>query len=468
VKPETPLAPALKFGDKELTVSWAPPASKGSPVKSYDLEISPAPAGQNAQIQNLTSASYVWKGLQNGVAYKVRVLARNNAKEPSEWSAYSAAEVPAGAPATPAAPSASQAGSLGAESQLQVTWTAPANNGDAVSSYTLTTWHGGAAVARQPITSGTSQNVRVANSEADYTFTVSATNKAGTSADSAPSAAIRAAGKPGTVNSGTVRANGTSGQLDVTFTPLNEAQRNGSQETEIRYSYSASTGQSGPINGGGGTITGLPNGRDITINIIATSTKNSVSGDGKNIGTGNPYGEPNAPNVDGQSSTTQQAKWTWNNPNNNGRAIQRFEVSYEGGSWTDVGLANSYARDTNAWSSTKTLRVRACSVVCGNPGQANATSGPDPTPPLSQIQVDASSVRTCPGQPGRPDSYQDGSPASCGVGWVERSWGRIDINCTKDIYGNGTNWYRLSGSPKSGWFVKSTTVDLYGARPGGC
>jgi hypothetical protein len=305
-------------------------------------------------------------------------------------------------------------------------------------------------------------------SETDYTFTVSATNKAGTSGASPQSAAIRAAGKPGMVNSGTVRETGTSGQLEVTFTPLTQAQRNGSQDTEIRYSYRASSGQSGSIAAGGGTIGGLPNGQDITINIIATSIKNNTSGDAKAIGTANPYGPPNAPALTAQGSTTQEVHWTWTNPANNGRAIQRFEVSYEGGGWTSVGLANRYDRDTNAWSSTKNLKVRACSVVCGAEDSANATSGPDPTPPLSQIQVDAGSVRTCPGKPGQSDTYNEGPPKTCGAGWVERSWGKLNIDCTKDIYGNGTNWYRLTESAKSGWYVKSTTVDLYGTRPGGC
>ncbi|WP_255767918.1 Ig-like domain-containing protein [Pseudarthrobacter sulfonivorans] len=481
VKPDTPVAPTLKFGDKQLSVNWVAPASKGSPVKSYDLEISPAPAGQNAQIQNLTAVSYVWKGLQNGVSYKVRVLARNDAKEPSEWSGYSAAEVPAGVPATPSAPSATAAPSVGTQSQLRVSWTAPNNNGDAVSSYTLTTLRGGAVVASQQV-AGTSQNVTVDNSESSYTFTVSATNKAGTSGTSAQSAAIRAAGKPGQVSGGTVADTGNSGQLKVTFTPLTEPQRNGSTASEITYSYRASSGQSGGISAPGGNIGGLPNGTDVTITIIASSTKNNMSGDAKGIGTGNPYGPPNAPALTAQGSTTQEVHWTWNNPSNNGRAIQRFEVSYEGGAWTSVNLANRFDRDTNAWSSTKNLKVRACSVVCGPADSANATSGKDPTPPPvpTKVRVKKATNNSCPGKPGVPDrfGYRNGSP-DCGgndANWVSYSDGWINSACWMNIYGSNESsnpasyykWYRMDGGPHAGWYVKLETIDISGADVGRC
>jgi hypothetical protein len=480
VKPDTPLAPTLKFGDKQLAVNWVAPATKGSPIKSYDLEISPAPPGQNAQIQNLTAVSYVWKGLQNGVAYKVRVLARNDAKDPSEWSAYSAAEVPAGAPATPAAPTASQAPPVGSTSQMRVSWTAPNNNGDAVSSYTLNTIRGGAVVASQPVAGGTSQNVTVDNSETDYTFTVSATNKAGTSGTSSPSAPIRAAGKPGQVSSGTVAATGNSGQLAVTFTPLTEAQRNGSTSNEIRYSYRASSGQAGAINAPGGNINGLPNGTDVTITIIATSTKNNVSGDAKAIGSGNPYGPPNAPVLNGGTSGTGDSAvhWTWNNPANNGRAIQRFEVNYDGGGWTSVGLDNRYDRNTGGWGNTKNLKVRACSVECGAYDSANSTSGADPTPPVTKVRVKQADNNSCPGKPGVPDRYSSAGP-SCGgsdSNWVSYSDGWINSACWMNIYGSSETsnpptyykWYRMDGGPHPGWYVKLATIDISGPDVGRC
>ncbi len=159
-------------------------------------------------------------------------------------------------PATPAAPSVAGAGSVGTQSQLQVSWAAPNNNGDAVSAYTLTTYMGGAVVATQSV-AATSQNVTVANSEADYTFTVSATNKAGVSGASQQSAPpIRAAGKPGMVgtppSAALVETNADGGKIQVTFNPLTAADRNGANVNEISYRYAlTSGGGSGAIPSGG-------------------------------------------------------------------------------------------------------------------------------------------------------------------------------------------------------------------------
>ncbi|WP_429387095.1 Ig-like domain-containing protein [Paenarthrobacter sp. TE4293] len=472
VKPDTPVAPTLKFGDKQLSVAWVPPASKGSPIKSYDLEISPAPAGQNPQIQNLTGNSHVWSGLTNGVAYKVRVLARNDAKEPSEWSPYSAAETPAGVPATPAAPSVVGAKPLGSTSQLQVTWAAPNNNGDAVSAYTLTTYRGGAVVTTQSV-AGTSQNVTVVNNETDYSFTVSATNKAGVSGVSQQSAAVRAAGKPAMVAAPTaalLETNGAGGKIRVAFNPLSQTERNGANANEISYRYALTSGAgSGAIPAGGGVVA-APNGQDTAVVVWAVSSRASTPGDRSPASnTVNPYGLAAAPNVTGSKSSgvgDKTVSWTWNQPSGNGRPVTGYQYSFDGGGWTDT-TQRSFST-TVGFSETKTLRVRAISGgQAGNIGSDTSRSGsapPPPDPPKGEV---IAHNNTCPGQPGRTDTYNPSGP-SCGAGWVSRNEGWLNINCTKDIYNNGTPWYRVTEGSHPGWYVKSTTVDLRGTKPGGC
>jgi hypothetical protein len=337
---------------------------------------------------------------------------------------------------------------VGSQSQLRVVWSAPNNNGDPVSSYTLTTLRGGAAVASQQV-AGTSQNVTVDNSESNYTFTVAATNKAGTSATSAQSAPIRAAGKPGQVNGGTVRENGTSGQLEVTFTPLTDAQRNGSTASEIAYSYNAD-GKTGAIKAGGGTIGGMTNGRDITVTIIATSTKNNMSGDAKAIGTGNPYGPANAPNVNGTTSAKGdgQVHWTWNNPSTNGRPLNHYEVSMDGGGWQNVGKATSYDAGAGGWNQSHRLRVRAVTVVDGAiGGPATSTSGPDNTPPPpTSWNVTASPVRSCTEPRKGTDSYVAGNPSQC---TGEGIWLDAGAYSRADRY---QVWYKTSNNPSGIWY----------------
>jgi hypothetical protein len=466
VKPDTPLAPVVKFGDKELAVNWVAPASKGSPVKSYDLEISPAPAGQNAQIQNLTAVSYVWKGLQNGVAYKVRVLARNDAKEPSEWSPYSAAEVPAGVPATPTAPTASQAGSVGTQSQLKVSWTAPNNNGDAISSYTLTTLRGGTVVNSQPVTTGTSQNVTVDNSETNYTFTVSATNKAGVSGTSAQSAAVRAVGKPdmvGTPTATLVDTNGDGGKIDVKFPVLTPAQRNGSTAAEITYKYRlTSGGGSGNIPAGGGIVPAA-NGTDTAAVVWAVSSRSSTAGDASppsNVV--NPYGLAFAPTVTGSNSSgvgDKTVSWTWNQPSGNGRPVSGYQYSLDNGPWTNTG-GRSFSTGVG-YSETHRLEVRAISA--GQPGRIGANtsrSGAAPPPPGPQTWGAVVNVNSCLEKAKGTGDHWNGDDCSSYKMPVDSN---LQLECYRDGWGS-SRWYYIYSKDGSRWtheyrFIRADTVN---------
>ncbi len=234
----------------------------------------------------------------------------------------------------------------------------------------------------------------------------------------------------------------------MTFEPLTQAQRNGSTQGEISYSYNAD-GRSGPIPAGGATITGMTDGRDITVTIIATSTKNNISGDAKPVGAANPYGPPNAPNVNGGTSAKGDGDvhWTWNNPATNGRALSHYEVNYEGGGWTNVGKTNKFDRSAGGWNQSRTLQVRAVTVVPGAPGQANAKSGDNPTPPPpTSWSITATPTRSCTEPRKGTDSFVAGNPSQCnGAG----KWLDAGASADTDRY---QVWYKTSNNPSGIWY----------------
>ncbi|WP_127473771.1 Ig-like domain-containing protein [Microbacterium sulfonylureivorans] len=357
-RPDTPQPPALVFGDQSLTVSWVTPTTPGSPVEKFTLEISPAPPSGIVQKSELTGNSVVWDGLENGVAYQVRVRAHNRAPDPSSWSGWSASEIPARAPDAAAAPTTERLDPVGAQAQMRVSWSAPANNGDAIAEYRLNVIRGGAVVNTIAGIPGgqTSQALAIDASTTDYTFTVAARNKAGWGADSAPSAPRRAFTPPGAPTN--VQASTPSGDsaIVVTYDP---APGNGANASELGYEYSLNGG-GWQANWDGRTIGGLNNGTDYTVRVRAYTALDGVRYDGAESapsGVARPYGPVRNPTVTAaRSGDGRDITFTWRAPDPNGRAISQMQIRIDGGNWQNVN--NNGSRD-NRYGYSETHRIEA-------------------------------------------------------------------------------------------------------------
>jgi hypothetical protein len=183
-------------GNGQVTVSWSAPTSIGSGVIT----------GYKAKAVSDTAKSCQWTtgnlsctitGLTNGTAYTFMVSASNGAG-PGAYSQASGTVTPATVPGAPSNVTASLASGAGVAPSVTVSWTAPASNGGAiVSGYTVTSSPaGGSCTAPGTLTCTINAGLSYA---VPYTFTVTATNSAGTSTPSQPSAPFTPTGVlPGT------------------------------------------------------------------------------------------------------------------------------------------------------------------------------------------------------------------------------------------------------------------------------
>ncbi|SMQ75451.1 Ig-like domain-containing protein [Agreia sp. VKM Ac-1783] len=341
-RPDRPAAPTLVFGDKSMTVNWVTPSTPGSAVTSYNLEISPAPARGAVQKTGVTGNSVVWEGLENGTSYQVRVQAVNRAPDPSDWSPYSAAEIPAGVPAAAGAPTSVRVDSVGSQAQMNVSWNAPNANGDKISSYILYI-NGGAGAREVPVAGGaTSQTVTVDVSENDYTFAVAAINKAGQGATSPASAPRRAVTPPNAPSLDNASAGDNT--VTVAYTP---GAANGARSNEVGYQYSINGGGWSALPGDNVIRSGVGNNGTYSVALRAVTTADGstyTSGASNSIGGLQPAGAPNVPSVTATSGD-YSVKFTWGAPARNGRDFT-IQVRIDGGGWEDVGSASGSRTNT--------------------------------------------------------------------------------------------------------------------------
>ncbi|WP_264668029.1 Ig-like domain-containing protein [Arthrobacter sp. VKM Ac-2550] len=482
VRPEAPAAPQLKFGDKSLDIRWESPVNEGSAIESYTLEISPAPPSGQLQKTGLTGTAYTWEGLENGQAYEVRVQAHNKAPEPSEFSPYSAKEVPAGPPAAAAAPSTERVKSVGEQSQLKVSWSAPGNNGGEILDYTVREYQGGDLQRTFPPVNATSQTVTAPNSETDYTYTVTARNKAGDGESSPQSNARRAVGAPAAPTGVSLKEANTGGAgraVTVSFNELTAAQRNGARAGEVSYRASFNDGRSMTITNGQ-KVTGFTNGTAVTVQVTAVANSDGASYNSPasaKSGAANPYGAPGKPSASGKGqsgeTTNPQVTLSWGPPNTSTHDVDKLQINIDGKGWENVAV-RSGSRTVNAGhSETHSIKVRAVNSRgdVGSTASASATSGskPKPKPPTSwQVVVGGSGTdlqtnhRTCmESQDGSSNNFNNGE---CRNGhWAD--WGStITVDCY--VVWPSKNWYRQSsGGKNSGMVIKG--IHIHEAGKGG-
>jgi Glycine rich protein/Fibronectin type III domain len=177
--PDRPTGAVAIAGNGQANVSFLVPFSRGSPIENYTVTVQPG-----GETVTGTGPPMTITGLANGTTYTFTVTA-TNALGTSPPSAPSNPVTPITVPGAPTAVSATITMSPG---EASVSFTAPASNGgSAITSYTVkaTSTNGGTPGTG----SGSGSPIVVTGLESgrSYTFTVAATNSAGTGPQSAPS-----------------------------------------------------------------------------------------------------------------------------------------------------------------------------------------------------------------------------------------------------------------------------------------
>ena len=364
-------------------VTWTPPTVCG-PITGYTITpyvgSSPGtsvPAGANA-----TSATVL--NLQNGTTYTLQITATN-----------AIGTGPAGAsnPFTPATvPQApGNVAATAGNAQATVTWTAPANNGSAITGYTITPYIG--STGGTPVGAGasaTSLTIGSLFNGTTYTFQVTATNGVGTSA-AATSNAVMPTGPPYTPTN--VVATGGNAQATVTWTAPGNG---GSAITSYTVTPYVGATPGTPFTTPNGTTTTatmspLINGTTYTFQVVATSALGSSA-----PGTSNPITPATVPQPPGSVNVTggdSQASVTWTVPTNGGSAITGYIVTpYIGTSAGTPVNAGPSATSTTVTGlvngTTYTFQVVATNAL-GNSSAATSSAVTVGTPPGPPTNVTA-------------------------------------------------------------------------------
>ena len=283
-----PTGLTAQYGDQQATLTWREPTDLGVATDvSYEVASS---AGGFGCVT--TELSCVINGLTNGTSYVFKVTATNTDGVGLTSSATSV--TPKRAPDAPTAATATHG-----NASATVSWSAPANNGGAtISSYTVTSNPGGKTCT----TANRTCAVTGLTNGSSYTFSVKATNVAGTSVASAETTPVIPRTVPSAPNSVTTAFGNTEVSLTWSAPTIDGgASISGYKVVSNPGSKTCATDALTTAC----TITGLTNGTAYTFAVTAQNSEGSSS-----VATSasvTPATKPNAPAAPTVSSTTNAA-----------------------------------------------------------------------------------------------------------------------------------------------------------------
>jgi len=353
--PGAPSAVIGVAGNTQAQVSFTAPANNGSTITSYTIRSTPG-----GLIANGTASPIMVTGLTNGTAYTFTVTATNGVGT-GPASIASAPVTPQGVPDAPTAVAA-----IVGNGQADISFTAPANNGSAITGYTVTSAPGGltATSAGSPITMN-----GLINGTA-YTFTVRATNAVGTGPASFASQPVIPQGLPGTPTN--VIATGGNSQAQISFA----AASNGSPITSYTVTSApgglTTTGTASPL-----TVNGLTNGTAYTFTVTATNAVGTSPASTASAAV-TPTGVPNAPTAVAAVAGNAQAQVSFTSPAANGSPITSYTVTSTPGGLTATGAASPLTVNGLTNGTAYTFTVTATNAVGTSPA-STASAAVTPT-----------------------------------------------------------------------------------------
>jgi trimeric autotransporter adhesin len=377
--PDAPARPIVGRGGGQITASFIPPADNGSAITSYTTTCDSSDGGAPGTEFGSTSPLVV-TGLTNGSSYTCSATA-TNAVGTSPPSPDSIVIVPAGVPDAAARPIV-----LSGDTQITVTFSAPANNGNPITGYatSCTSSDGGAPGAN----SGSSSPLLVTGltNGNTYTCTVTATNGVGTSPPS--QASITAV--PATIPNAPPPPTVTRGNTQITVTFSAPASDGGAPITNYTATCASSDGgapgtasaSASPI-----AVNGLTNGHTYTCTVTTTNAV-GTSGPSAASNSATPATVPNAPSQPTVSGGDSEINVWFGAPSNGGSPIGGYQVtctSSDGGAPSTTNTGGSPVAVFGLTNSkTYTCKVTATNAV----GSSPASPDSDAVVPTSAATLD--------------------------------------------------------------------------------